>query len=442
MPKDKKSRATGGAAGSADSKSSATAATDSKSAPAPATEVDTTTTPATDSAAAAATDESTKQDDDTSDDASSVSKGRHNFTVAQYNTLADCYTDPVTNQLTYITDVAGILKFAQRRKLLAKTIESFKADILCLEEVDHYSEWWEDTLEAMGYESHFAGRGKGKDDGCVLAWKPEKFKFAAPYITHFTDDTKHIALLAILTPIGFTPTPAAAAAADANASGSGGSGGSGGTKSGGGKSGGAAVPPLLIAVTHFDWASPVTRLAQARQLRSAIVTLRAKQPLFHGKHMIPVIVTGDFNAEPKSPVYTFMAAGDVKAAASANSNSNSAATDNKKHNHKKNSKNQKSEPAAPPPPVLPVAADGLTLVSAFRDTHSKTNACGEPAMTIVKPSYSATVDYIFYTHASTTGVTAGIEREKVVPVPSNVAKLPNAQHPSDHLPLIATFKYV
>lgn len=69
------------------------------------------------------------------------------------------------------------------------------ADILCLQEVDHYHDWWSPLLTSLGYDHVYARRGHahihghgngdgahGKADGCVIAWR--RSMFTAIYGSH------------------------------------------------------------------------------------------------------------------------------------------------------------------------------------------------------------------------------------------------------------------
>ncbi|TYZ69462.1 hypothetical protein PybrP1_001884 [[Pythium] brassicae (nom. inval.)] len=77
---------------------------------------------------------------------------------------------------------ASILTIAARREKLLRELVSYDADILCLQEVDDYDDWWAAQLTAVGYDSVFAPRPRASDssdtmdEGLVTAFRRDAFQ--------------------------------------------------------------------------------------------------------------------------------------------------------------------------------------------------------------------------------------------------------------------------
>jgi mRNA deadenylase 3'-5' endonuclease subunit Ccr4 len=102
------------------------------------------------------------------------------FTILTYNCLASNLAEtqyfPQTNPVH--------LDFSYRSKLFERELQSFNADIVCLQEMhkDDFHQWLSPFLSQLGYdEGIFAERGGTKaKDGVVIFFKRDKFKL----ITH------------------------------------------------------------------------------------------------------------------------------------------------------------------------------------------------------------------------------------------------------------------
>ena len=98
------------------------------------------------------------------------------FTILTYNTLASNLAEtqyfPHTNP--------AHLDFSYRSKLFERELESFNADIVCLQEMhkDNFHQWLRPFLLNLGYDNGtFAERGGNKaKDGVVVFFKRDKFK--------------------------------------------------------------------------------------------------------------------------------------------------------------------------------------------------------------------------------------------------------------------------
>ena len=93
------------------------------------------------------------------------------FTVMTFNVLAQIYARPDKYPYCKLTS----LKWPHRRANLLREIFSFGADVLCLQEVDNYDDWWAVRLTDGGYDSLFKKRTGRFSDGLVIAWKRDRF---------------------------------------------------------------------------------------------------------------------------------------------------------------------------------------------------------------------------------------------------------------------------
>jgi len=114
----------------------------------------------------------------------SVQKGsRPTFSVVSFNVLADAYC----HRKTFDYCNRQYIVWEYRQKRLRACIKNFDADILCLQEVDHLNDFWEEFLYELGYQFVYKKRGNNsskksggkhhtKQDGCLVAWRRTRFR--------------------------------------------------------------------------------------------------------------------------------------------------------------------------------------------------------------------------------------------------------------------------
>ena len=259
---------------------------------------------------------------------SSSAPSTFSFSVSSWNVLADCYSR--ADRFTYCS--ADSLRWSSRLRLIKRELETADADIVCLQEVDHY-EQLEPWLSALGYDSCYAQRGwRGlfpaallssgaahlrhdaahKRDGLCVAWKRSSFApirlldpvtplqaaftvsvssscavqpvvvqlndlaFVAPVEQQLRYWRHNIALIVALQPL--------VAACDSS-----------------------APPCLLLACTHLYW-SPLAEDVKYRQCQYLIARLQELQQLQPALCLQPVLL-GDFNSTPASKVYALITRG-------------------------------------------------------------------------------------------------------------------------------------
>lgn len=97
------------------------------------------------------------------------------FRVLTYNVLAEIYA---TRQM-YPYCPVWALSWSFRRELLRRELQTYNADIICLQEVqgDHYKKFFVPMMTELGYEGWYLKKTResmgleGKVDGCALFYK-------------------------------------------------------------------------------------------------------------------------------------------------------------------------------------------------------------------------------------------------------------------------------
>jgi len=212
--------------------------------------------------------------------------------VLSYNVLAQRRTKPDVYAYCRLTD----LKWVYRRENLLREIFSFPADVLCLQEVDHYRDWWQPQLSDAGFDSVWKQRTRSgvNGDGVLVAWRRDVYQLqrsaaielndAAANLAASGDDaaealavkcmTDHVALAVQLQPWEFGRCP----------------------------SGVCVVSAHLAAGSEAAMGDV--------QLAQAVLLLREVEQ-FNADFQLPVVVAGTFNFTPDSAAYHVVTTGRV-----------------------------------------------------------------------------------------------------------------------------------
>ncbi|NXE12378.1 ANGE1 protein, partial [Lophotis ruficrista] len=207
------------------------------------------------------------------------------FRVMSYNILAQ---DLVEQGLDlYLHCHPDILNWNYRLPNLLQEIQHWDPDVLCLQEVqeNHYWEQLEPTFKEMGFACFYKRRTGTKTDGCAVCYKHSRFQLISlSPIEYFRpgldilnrDNVGLVLLLQPLLPEGLGPK---------------------------------AVSPLCVANTHllFNPRRGDIKLAQMALLLAEIDKI-AKTT--EGSYY-PVILCGDLNSVPDSPLYKFIRNGEL-----------------------------------------------------------------------------------------------------------------------------------
>jgi len=213
------------------------------------------------------------------------------FSVMTYNVLAESYTIP--SRYHYCPEFAR--RFNYRGKRIVSEISEYNPDIVCLQEVDHFSDFFKPQLESLGYKGVFVKRTGWKLDGCALFYKqgrltmteyaPVEFNDVSKINFHFRKD--NVAIVA-----AFSLNGGGAAAGDDAAEPIKLSKHSKPST----KPGSKLRADLVVSTTHFYWdpAYEDVKNAQAKMLLNSVRMFADS---------IPVVVCGDFNSNSSSDVY-------------------------------------------------------------------------------------------------------------------------------------------
>lgn len=347
----------------------------------------------------------------------------------------------------------GVLPWSHRLPNLLAELRQHDADILCLQEVqeDHYENQIKPALQALGYQCEYKKRTGSKPDGCAVVFKTSRLSLHSSNPVEFLRpgdallDRDNVGLVLMLRP------------ADGDA-------------------------VICVANTHllYNPRRGDIKLAQLAILLAEIGRL-SRPP---GQPANPVVLCGDFNSTPRSPLYRFLTTGCLEYRG-LQSSMVSGQEDSPRgqrflsaplwspglgidHQCRYETRSSTEPPASSPTEssisdlsvedlaikaaaaaVASVRArieHGLKLRSSYQH-HLKPD--GRPEITTCHSRTATTVDYILYTPESSAPPSLpggrGLQllgRLSLVGEPElqEVDGLPNRHHSSDHLPLLVRFR--
>uniref|UniRef100_A0A8C0S585 Nocturnin n=1 Tax=Canis lupus familiaris TaxID=9615 RepID=A0A8C0S585_CANLF len=194
--------------------------------------------------------------------------------VMQWNILAQALGEGKDN---FVQCPVEALKWEERKCLILEEILAYQPDILCLQEVDHYFDTFQPLLSRLGYQGTFFPKPwspcldvehNNGPDGCALFFLQNRFKLvnsANIRLTAMTLKTNQVAIVQTL---------------ECKES----------------------SRQFCIAVTHLKARTGWERFRSAQ----GCDLLQNLQNITQGAK-IPLIVCGDFNAEPTEEVYKHFA---------------------------------------------------------------------------------------------------------------------------------------
>ncbi|KFP76857.1 Protein angel 1, partial [Apaloderma vittatum] len=207
------------------------------------------------------------------------------FRVMSYNILAQDLVEQSPD--LYLHCRPDILNWNYRLPNLLQEIQHWDPDVLCLQEVqeNHYWEQLEPTFREMGFECCYKRRTGTKTDGCAVCYKHSRFQLISlSPIEYFRpgvdilnrDNVGLVLLLQPLLPEGLDLE---------------------------------AVSPFCVANTHllFNPRRGDIKLAQIALLLAEIDKIAKTTK---GSYY-PVILCGDLNSVPDSPLYKFIRNGEL-----------------------------------------------------------------------------------------------------------------------------------
>lgn len=379
------------------------------------------------------------------------------FSVMSYNILSQELLQD--NAYLYRHCSPGVLSWSHRLPNLLAEIQQHNTDILCLQEVqeDHYENQIKPALQALGYQCEYKKRTGSKPDGCAVIFKSSRLSLLSSNPVEFFRpgdallDRDNVGLVVLLQPN------------DAS---------------------GQSDPSAFICVanTHLLY-NPRRGDIKLAQLAILLAEINRLSRLPDGSTN-PVVLCGDFNSTPWSPLYSFLTTGCLDyrglqiGMVSGQENSPRGQrlltypiwSDRLGIDRRCQYKNK---PSAESSPCSPTAVEGAISNLTVEDLAIKAAVAfnrariehslklqssyqhrllpdGRPEITTCHSRTAMTVDYILYTPEFITPPSLpggrGLQllgRLSLVGQSEleEVNGLPNQHHSSDHLPLLARFRF-
>ncbi|NXG65213.1 ANGE2 protein, partial [Hemiprocne comata] len=213
------------------------------------------------------------------DQSSTESEAKFDFTVMSYNILSQDLLED--NSHLYKHCRQRLLIWTYRFPNILQEIKQLDADVLCLQEVqeDHYRTEIKSSLESLGYHCEYKMRTGRKPDGCAICFKTSKFSLISSNPVEFFRhdipllDRDNVGLVLLLQPRFHCKTSAA----------------------------------ICIANTHLLY-NPRRGDIKLTQLAMLLAEIASVAPQKDGT-FCPIIICGDFNSVPGSPLYRFIKEG-------------------------------------------------------------------------------------------------------------------------------------
>ncbi|CAN8203293.1 unnamed protein product [Coccothraustes coccothraustes] len=214
-----------------------------------------------------------------SDQSSTGSEATFDFTVMSYNILSQNLLED--NSHLYRHCRQRLLFWTYRFPNILQEIKELDADVLCLQEVqeDHYRTEIKSSLESLGYHCEYKMRTGRKPDGCAICFKTSKFSLISSNPVEFFRrdipllDRDNVGLVLLLQPRFHCKANAA----------------------------------ICIANTHLLY-NPRRGDIKLTQLAMLLAEIASVAPQKDGS-FCPIIICGDFNSVPGSPLYRFIKEG-------------------------------------------------------------------------------------------------------------------------------------
>ncbi|AWP20412.1 Polypeptide N-acetylgalactosaminyltransferase [Scophthalmus maximus] len=205
------------------------------------------------------------------------------FSVMSYNILSQELLQD--NAYLYRHCDPGVLPWEHRLPNLLAEIRQHGADILCLQEVqeDHYENQMKPALHALGYQCEYKKRTGSKPDGCAVIFNSSRLSLVSSNPIEFFRpgdallNRDNVGLVVLLRPNDNDPSSSAAC--------------------------------ICIANTHLLY-NPRRGDVKLAQLAILLAEVGRLSRLPDGSAG-PVVLCGDFNSTPGSPLYRFLTTGSL-----------------------------------------------------------------------------------------------------------------------------------
>lgn len=363
-----------------------------------------------------------KEGDESSDNKDDIIKAEHlfpfkildeeeahlHFTVLSYNILCDTYATPQMYSYT----PSWALDWSYRSSHLLQELIEYNPDVICLQELDRnsYDVMFKKELPRRGYKAEYLQKGRSKlsednekkTDGCATFYKSDVFRLVERHDVEFSKvaldhaefrkgkDTfnrflnrDNVAMILVLEHIP-------------------------------------SKKMIFLTNTHLHW-DPAFKDVKVMQvvilleeLAKVINKYTSKNsavgqqyPQLNELKQVPSIICGDFNSTVDSGVYHLLTQGKIT-------------------NHVDIVGRQYGK----------YSSEGTTHDFSFMSAYKE---IGELDFTNFTPNFIEAIDYIFFSTPSleVKGLLGPMDKEYAK---SNIA-IPDAVHPSDHIPIMAEFKF-
>jgi len=122
------------------------------------------------------------------------SDDQSDFSVMQFNLLADGLSGSDPKLGGFINIDKNVLDFSFRKNRLLEEISRADTDIICVQELDHFSDWLEPELDKLGYKGVYQKKPNspglricGLEDGCAIFWRTKLFHCSEQSHFNFID---------------------------------------------------------------------------------------------------------------------------------------------------------------------------------------------------------------------------------------------------------------
>ncbi|DAZ93888.1 TPA: hypothetical protein N0F65_004735 [Lagenidium giganteum] len=351
------------------------------------------------------------------------------FRVLSFNVLAD-----------YLAMKDGVegsnrewkYKWEYRCSRLVREILHHRPHVVCLQEVDHFEDFFEPQLKRYGFIGvHKRRTGEETHDGCSVFVQHRMFRIVSSHPLeykvdgHAVLDRDNVALHVVLE-------------SKQNA--------------------GAAPQRLIISNTHilFNPRRGEVKLAQIQRLLESLEALSQKHSV--NDVPCPVLLSGDFNLQPHSPLYHLLSSGDLNVAGL----SPYFLSGQHFENYRLQKMCYQNERDTTRHHCNGTAQGKFCNATALRTHHyfnddavaqythklgfasayaqNPDDKCtGEPKFTSFHQGFKGTVDYMWFTQASLH--CHGVLEMIPAGILWKLKELPSAHLASDHIPLVADFSF-
>merc|ERR1712124_34421 len=103
------------------------------------------------------------------------------FTICSYNLLPESRVRESRAMYSFVEP--RTLNWNYRKRNLLKEILSYKADVLLLQGLDHYTDWWQPQLGMNGYDSLY--RAHPRKGGVGIFYRRDEFQLFKSEVIEF-----------------------------------------------------------------------------------------------------------------------------------------------------------------------------------------------------------------------------------------------------------------